>query len=526
MYLQKKILLSFFVSALVIALLSVFLYLNFIEMKKETAFLEMTDTVRSKSLQLRRHEKNYFLFTRTKADDESKAIYRYLTELEDITKSVESAHIERIASLKSLIQEYRVQFAAIEKSVGIASGESERLKKASPAYAKVSGLLEANFLDKPLEDVGHLEKNFSLNTNHPLIISLKELDTEITAIRKTGENILAVSKELDKSAREKVDGFIHASRTAILVFFPLFLAVGFGIFLFVMNSVVRRLRILTSVVEKAGAGAFDHVAQTPEKWSKDEVGVLIEKFNYMEDRLSQREKELLHSRKLAAIGTFAAGVAHELNNPLNNIYTTAQRLLKKSGDECPPAVKKGLDDIFGQTMRVKSIVGELLEFARGREPHFTAVELRNLISAAYRHLGNTPATERISFAAELHPPEIVIYADPEQMEQVFINLFSNAVDAMSGEGGLSVKAVEEDDHVVVRVADTGKGMGQETTEKIFEPFYTTKDKGTGLGLSIVFNIIQKHRGHVRVESKENEGTTFIISLPKNIPGTNVAKSGG
>lgn len=514
MSLQKKIILSFLVSAFIIVLLSAFLYINFVEIKKETVFLELTDTIRSKSLQLRRHEKNYFLYAPEKATDESSAIYQYLKELDDTLGSIQPSAMDRTVSLKTLVREYREQFGNIERLVNTISDESERMKNSSPAYSKVSRLIESNFLGKPLEDVTYLQEVFSLRSDHTLISCLNELDTEINGLRKTGESILTSSKELDKTAREKVDGFINLSRIAILVFSPLFLVVGFGTILFIISSVVTRLRLITDIVEKTGKGDFAHVSGPAHTWGTDEVGQLIRKFNDMEKQLAHREKELFQSKKLAAIGTLAAGVAHELNNPLNNIYTTAQRLKKKTSEEIPLFINKGLDDIFGETMRVKSIVGDLLEFARGREPHLMAVELRSLMSAAFARAGSTIDTAKVRFRMELHPEEIVLYADPEQLEQVFINLFTNAVDAISGEGDLTIRAEEEDHLVRVWVSDAGKGMSRETLDKIFEPFYTTKDKGTGLGLAIVFNIIQKHHGEIKVESEEGRGTTFIITLPK------------
>jgi signal transduction histidine kinase len=167
-------------------------------------------------------------------------------------------------------------------------------------------------------------------------------------------------------------------------------------------------------------------------------------------------------------------------------------------------------------MRVKKIVGDLLEFARGREPHMRPLELRRLIQGAYQHVGNSVDTGKIRFNMELHPAEVVMEGDLEQLEQVFINLFANAIDAMSGEGDLRVLVDESAEEIVVRVSDTGKGMSAETLEKIFEPFYTTKDKGTGLGLAIVFNIVQKHNGKIEVESGVEKGTTFRIVLPKRV----------
>jgi signal transduction histidine kinase len=517
MSLKKKIVLGFFVSAFIIALLSAFLYLNFVEIKKETVFLEITDTLRSKSLQLRRHEKNYFLYAPQHASDESKAIYGYLKEMEDILISAETPAMDRPSSLTGLIQEYRAQFIRIESLVEGIVSESRNLERSSPAYSRVSRLIEANFLDRPLEDIVYLQESLSLGPDHSVIIILRELDAGITAIRKTGENILIASKELDKVAREKVDGFIQISRIAILVIFPLFLIVGFGSMLFIISNVVKRLQLLSDLAERTGAGDFAHVEEPLPSWGKDEVGQLIRKFNAMEDQLSQREKELLQSRKLAAIGTLASGVAHELNNPLNNIYTTAQRLMKKSGDDTPPYLRKGLDDIFGQTMRVKSIVSDLLEFARGREPLYRAVELKGLINGAFHHVANTRNMSAIRFHLELVPDEIVLYADAEQLEQIFINLIVNAADAMSGDGNLSIRAAEEEHAIRITITDSGKGMPEALWEKIFEPFFTTKDKGTGLGLAIVFNLIQKHRGSITVESTEDKGTTFTITLPKKAP---------
>lgn len=514
MSLQKKIVLSFLVSAFIIALLSVFLYLNFVEIKKETTFLELTDTIRSKSLQLRRHEKNYFLYAPAKATDESKVIHEYLDEMDRILDGVQTNKTGWTLSLKNLVREYRGQFSKIELLVKNISGESAQLKNKFPSYQEVSGLIESNFLDKPLEDVHYLQKNFSLKSDDKLIIWLKELDTEINSLRKTGESILTVSKELDKKARENVDSFIHMSRIAILILFPLFIIVGFGAILFITGNIVKRLRLLTGIVERTGSGSFSLMPVSASS-AHDEVETLIQKFNTMEEQLAQREKELIQSKKLAAIGTLASGVAHELNNPLNNIYTTAQRLVKKSGDECPVFVKKGLDDIFGQTMRVKSIVSDLLEFAKGRELNPRPVELRSLVNGVYKHIGVSRPTDKVRFHLEFHPEEIVIYADQEQMERVFINLISNAIDAVSGEGSIIVRAVEEDANIRIRLSDTGRGISQEAVEKIFEPFYTTKDKGTGLGLAIVFNIIQKHNGEITVESKEGRGTAFIITLPKS-----------
>jgi two-component system, NtrC family, sensor kinase len=510
---KKKILLSFLVGAAIMAALSAFLYANFAEISAETAFLELTDTVRSKSLQLRRHEKNYLLYAPAAGTDEAASIRTYLGELDAIIAQVPEPGRGLATSLGPLVREYRQQFGRIETLVTAIARESAAFRARSTAYGRVSGLVEANFLDKPLADVAYLRSDHALAADSQLILWLQELDTLITGLRKTGEGILTASKELDRSAREKVDDAIRRSQTALFVFYPVFLAAGFGVAALVAGSLVRRLKVLAGLVEETGAGHFTAPPRAAAAGAGgDEVDLLTRKFYVMEEQLEKHERELVQAKKLAAIGTLAAGVAHELNNPLNNISTTAQRLLKKAGEDASPLVRKGLDDIHGQTLRLKSIVGDLLEFARAREPHRAAVELGDLVRSAWRSAAASRDTGSVLLRTELHPPEIVLQADREQLERIFINLFVNAVDAMPGGGTLTVRA-EEDGEVTIVVSDTGSGIPPDRLEKVFEPFFTSKDRGTGLGLAIVFGIVQRHRGTIRVGSAVGAGTTFTLTLP-------------
>ncbi|MEW6738878.1 MAG: ATP-binding protein [Nitrospirota bacterium] len=533
MSLKKKIALGFLISAFIIAILAAFEYINFIEIKKEIRNLELTDTIRSKSLQLRRHEKNFFLYGMPKAVEESEAIHKYLNELNAILdNNLTIDKTGKLSYLKKRIKEYGGRFNKIESSVKDLTDEFEKIKDSYARYHKFFPLIESTFLERPHQAAEFLEKVFLLPPNHRLVMGPRELYSDIQILRKDGEDIINISKDLDKVARENTEGVIHMSQIAILIFFPLFLVVGIGMLFVISNNVVNRLRLLIDFVEKTGKGDYSHIPVSSQKagspknlrifWGEgDEVGVLIREFNDMENQLSQREeeldrknKELLQSKKLAAIGTLASGVAHELNNPLNNIYISAQVLEREAKDECSPMIKETLDDIIGQTLRVKRIVGDLLEFARGKEPQSREFELNELLMGAYKLVSTTTNTEGINFVMDTDPAGVIINADNEQMERVFINLFTNAVDAMSGKGSLDVKVMKEADSVTIKVSDTGRGMPADAVEKIFEPFYTTKDKGTGLGLAIVFNIIKKHGGDISVESGEGRGTIFTITLPE------------
>ncbi len=520
MSLKKKIALSFLISSAIIAILAAFEYLSFTEIKKEIRYLEITDTISRKSLQLRRHEKNFFLYSPEKADEESGAVHAYLIELKNLL--VQNPGIDQAdkLSLRSSISDYEQRFHRIEVAATRLIRLFDKTKEAHKSNAKYLSLVESTFLEQPSQSANFLQNVFLLPSRHALVSGLRELDTEISALRKTGEDILIISKDLDKIAREKTETVIRASQMAILIFFPLFFIVGIGMLFFISTSVARRLMLLINLVEKTGKGSYPHLTVPDSRSpSHDEVGVLIDKFNEMEDQLARHEKELarknrelMQTKKLAAIGTLASGIAHELNNPLNNIYLSAQVLAKEAGRACSNEVKDAVGDIVSQTERVKRIVGDLLEFARGREPQLREVEITAIIRDAYAHTGSSRNLEDIRFALTGESP-VLVSADPDQMEQVFNNLFINAVDAMQGQGELSASVRKADEAVAIRVSDTGRGIPRESIDKIFEPFFTTKDKGTGLGLAIVYNIIKKHYGNIRVESEEGKGTVFTITLP-------------
>lgn len=515
MSLRKKIALGFFISASFIAVLVVFGYISFLEIRKEIHSLELSDSIRSKSLQLRRHEKNYFLYKDIK---EVENVHGYLRELSDLLyRNSLFDKSGKLLSLRNMVDEYGKRFGRIEILVQTFQKRFDGLKVSHQQYTTFFPLIEATLLESPLVNADILRTAFLLQSGDPIVKILHELNGEINALRKNGEDILIVSKDLDAAARERVERHIGSLQRVTFILFPLFFLVGLIAQFAIIQSIVRRLRILTLAIEKTGHGDFSSLSLPQEE---DEVGALIKAFNKMEYDLTERDKELgrkneelLRSRKLVSIGILASGVAHELNNPLNNIYISAQIMEKEMGDSCPPPVKEIVNDIVGQTRRMKQIVGDLLEFARGREPHIREVEIEEIIMAAYKLVSTNTDTSGIRLLIGVEPRNLMVEVDPEQMERVFINLFTNAIEAMSGAGDLDIKARKEDEVIRIEISDTGKGMSQDKVEKIFEPFYTTRDKGTGLGLAIIFNIIKKHGGSIDAVSEVGKGTTFAITLP-------------
>ena len=515
MSLQKKIILSFLISSALIAVLAIFAYVNFIEIRKEIQYLELSDTLRSKTLQLRRHEKNFFLYRDVK---EIETVHRYISEIRSILEQNKLPDApKQIAALQGKVNDYQQRFNRIESLTWSFLDDIARLKARREEYAIFFPLMESTFLESPLIISEQLRILFKLGPDSPILIRLKELDTEIISLRKTGEEILTASKDLDTVTRQKVDHTISISQTALIILFPLFLLVGISALVVIVRSAVKHLKILAGAIEKTGKGDFTAL---PASSKHDEVGALIDAFNKMENDLITRDREiekkneeLLQSRKLASLGTLASGVAHELNNPLNNIYLAAQILTKEIDTEtCPGIIKETVGDIYSQTLRVKRIVSDLLAFAREKPPQFAPVQMTVLVKGILTQMAATEDLQDVRYTVQARD-DASVPADSHMMEQVFINLFTNAVDAMGGKGSLDVAIEREGEFVRIRVSDTGKGIPQEQLQRIFDPFFTTKDHGTGLGLAIVYSIIEKHKGRIELQSEQGKGTTFLISLP-------------
>ncbi len=520
MSLKKKIVLNFFVSAGLIAILTIVEYASFVAIRRQIRFLELTDTIRSNSLQLRRHEKNYFLYAPDSAAEESKAIHRYLDDLDaTFSAAMRDTKSAAVGSLHDNVRDYRRGFDEIEVRLKDLAGRLRATRAPGVEAERVLPLLAAAIHERPRLAAEFLRSAYGMPAGHPILNGLNDLDARINALRKNGEDIIIDAKELDRNARGNVESVISISQAAILIVFPVFLATGVTLLFLTTRNVVSRLRLLMEVMEQSEKGHFEHV-KTPEKeWGTDEVGLLIREFDDLEDTLEQRQadieeknRELLQSKKLAAIGTLAAGVAHELNNPLGNIYLSIQVLVREMGDCVPAEAREAANDIMSQTVRVKRIVGDLLEFARGREPQFREVDLNALIQGVLDRF--RIADGQVAYTLEAREQRAIVRADPDQLERVFINLFTNANEAALGKSEVRVLVASSDGHLQVRVSDTGKGIPKDAQDKIFEPFFTTKEKGTGLGLAIVFNTIQKHGGDIAVESEQGKGTTFVITLPR------------
>jgi signal transduction histidine kinase/CheY-like chemotaxis protein len=231
--------------------------------------------------------------------------------------------------------------------------------------------------------------------------------------------------------------------------------------------------------------------------------------------IQQMQSQLVESEKLAAIGKLAAGVAHEINNPLTGIMGFAELMLQSK--EISPNQREDVQSILEQSQRCRRIVQNLLQFSRRKKGTCETVDLGALLEVALQLMKYDLVRSNIKI--EKHFPDDLpaVQADPAQLEQVYLNLINNARQAMEGkkDGELKVSASREDGQVVLRFKDNGCGIAPENLAKVFDPFFTTKPvgQGTGLGLSISYGIIQQHHGTLKVESQAGTGTAFIITLP-------------
>jgi len=233
------------------------------------------------------------------------------------------------------------------------------------------------------------------------------------------------------------------------------------------------------------------------------------------DELQRAQDQLVQAERLAAVGRLAASVAHELRSPLmvmrNGIYYL-QRLISAGKLDSPEILQRYLDKLDAEIDRQSKIINDLLFFSRNRPRRLTEVDVNAVIEESLMRV-SMPESIQVERKLSRELPKIM--ADADQLQQVFVNLFTNAAQAMPSGGTLSVSSDldEDENYVVIQVADTGVGIPPENLSRLFEPFFTTKDRGIGLGLSVTKSIVEGHRGRIQVQSEPGQGTTFTIWLP-------------
>jgi two-component system, NtrC family, sensor kinase len=240
---------------------------------------------------------------------------------------------------------------------------------------------------------------------------------------------------------------------------------------------------------------------------------VIKRVQLMENQREHFTHMATHMEKLSSLGRMAAGIAHEINNPLGGILLFSSNMSKKVPVGDP--LEKGLKIIIRETQRCKTIIQGLLEFARDEKPQKVPADINNIIKTALGIVENEFYVRRVTLKKELAQDMVKTSLDKNQIEQVFVNLLLNALHAVEEDGSVTVKSAVDPlkNRIVVDVADNGRGISAQNIKKIFEPFYTTRANGTGLGLSVSYGIIKNHEGDIQVFSELGKGTRFRIEFP-------------
>lgn len=251
---------------------------------------------------------------------------------------------------------------------------------------------------------------------------------------------------------------------------------------------------------------------------KDAVQVFVDKLFFKDSRallqeeLKKTQEELKRAERLKAVGTLAAGMAHEIKNPLTSIKTFTEYLPLKHTD--PKFIEKFHKIVSAEVNRINDIVQQLLDFSKPKLSKLEHLDIHLIIDQTLSFLNNDIIKYNIAIVKKYATNLKNLNMDRNQMRQVFLNLFLNSIDAMKQTGGkLYITTELIGNEVEITITDTGTGISQKDMEHIFDPFYSTKETGTGLGMAIVYGIIQEHRGNITVESEKNAGTTVKIKLP-------------
>jgi len=287
------------------------------------------------------------------------------------------------------------------------------------------------------------------------------------------------------------------------------------------NSIMKPLNSLIAATDKLAAGASPRDLD-PDPGAPIEIEALRKSFNAMTAAIRERDQQLrrqtheklMRSDRLAMVGQLAAGVAHEINNPLGSILLFSRLIMQQVPAE--GKIRENLERIEKETKRCHTIVRNLLDFARQREPLVETVDVNRLLDTTLKLFEGQFLFHNIQVVRDYSANLPSILGDESQLQQVFMNIILNAADAMKGKGQLTLTTRQDGpENIEIGISDTGCGIPPENIERVFDPFFTTKGvgHGTGLGLSGSYGIVQMHNGDINVSSRVGVGTTFTVSLP-------------
>jgi signal transduction histidine kinase len=474
--LRRKIFLTFFVFLLVGGAFWSMNYFKQRHLERTIQVIEKEHDLLNTILEARRYEKNFFLTMEYRNLEDAMS---YVRDGEEVLSSIIGQEGPRIHT-------YNL------------NEKLQKLRAYKEALAGMSGYYENGALRSPSELMENLARHGA-------------------EVRNAGKQITSDLELMLKEESDYVSRLVAEARRYHFIALAAILSLCIFTALYLVFNVNRPLKSIEGAIDRIARGDFENI---PALSTGDEFASLVTSLNHMLEELNRRSEQLVQREKMASLGTLTSGVAHELNNPLNNISTSVQILMEECEEMDGDYHKELLKETEHQVDRARDIVKALLEFARDTSFSPKSVRLKPLVMKTLKLIrGEVPAN--VSIEVDI-PDSISAELDPRRIQQVLINLIMNGVQAMEGKGRLDIVATEMPDGkgFYLQVKDTGQGIPSENLPKIFEPFFTTKDvghkdggEGSGLGLSVCHGIIEQHGGRIKAESEPGKGSTFTVFLP-------------
>jgi two-component system NtrC family sensor kinase len=462
MTIRKRGLMAIVIQAGLISVICVFAYLSFSTVLSKLRTIEIIDDFNISLLEMRKAEKNYFLY------NDRQALQEVVEKGRERYEAAQSARIYIVQSMGEPAYE------DLLKNLKVYVDTAQGLLSARPAAPEAQNRLRA---------VGHQITQFS--------------ESLLVQERKDVNRII-------NSSILRLIGSLAIIFLSQLIFWQYF-----------SRDIMSELAKMQALITAVSQGRFHEVAvQTTE--AGDEISLAVKAIHDMAQKLEKREVELLQAKKLASLGVLISGVAHELGNPLNNIAMLGQTYLSLYDMLGDDDKKNYVSDVLNQAERIRKIIQNLLDFSRQKKPELEPANLGEIVAKSLELVSNQLKISNVKVHLDIPAPLPPVNVDWSQIEQVLVNLYINAIQAMPEGGDLFVDLSHDpaDNTVILKVRDTGTGIKREILANIFDPFFTTKGtKGTGLGLSVTYGIIKEHHGEISVESPEGQGTTFFITLP-------------
>ena len=465
---RQKVMFGFILTIIGVLTIGVVAYRNLLRIEQKLEFVVIGHELHDDLLEVRRYEKNYLLYN---GRDNFEYTVLNLDKARNVSLAIQS------------------DFRGLEGAAYLA-----KLQRAIEIYSK--SLHELLVLTE--------SKNST---------KLQIADVE-KQLRETGKDLVDLSLKLAEFEHTRIREILQVLKRDLSYLALIFIVLGVFLTIIVTRKIVRPLSVIERTTKRIARGDFNPL---PVIQTKDETQSVVEAFNKMISELEKHQMQLVQAQKLSSLGILTSGIAHQLNNPLNNISTSCQILLEDLHDGDMEHIHKLLANIDQEVDRTRDIVKGLLDFSREREFQLDWVNLENIVLRTIQ-LVSSQLPPGVEILSEI-PEDLDIYLDGQKFQEVLLNLVLNAIQAMpQGTGLVNINAKKNYRDVEITIEDDGCGIPSENLPNIFDPFFSTKEigYGTGLGLSVAHGIVERHGGTITVKSKLEEGSVFTINLPLEI----------